>query len=131
MGLTGFCWDNASAESYFATLRTEFYYRRVWPTKSCAATEIGAWIEDHFNRRRRHSQIGEVSPMDFVDAILIPAGGSSTRRLPRVHEPGSRPPPPIVPRQRPGMKALSDLRAGDELSFEVRLGALMPREPDK
>ena len=32
MGLTGICWDNAMAESFFATLKTEFYYRRVWPT---------------------------------------------------------------------------------------------------
>ena len=32
MGYTGVCWDNAMAESFFATLKTEFYYRRVWPT---------------------------------------------------------------------------------------------------
>lgn len=65
MGLTGICWDNAMAESFFATLKTEFYHRRVWPTRARAAREVGAWIEDRYNRRRRHSSIGNVSPVDF------------------------------------------------------------------
>ncbi len=38
MGLTVERWDNAMAESFFATLKTEFYYRRVWPTKTTALT---------------------------------------------------------------------------------------------
>ena len=65
MGLTGICWDNAMAESFFATLKTEFYYRRVWPTKARAKVEVGAWVEDRYNRRRRHASIGQVSPVDF------------------------------------------------------------------
>jgi transposase InsO family protein len=65
MGLTGICWDNAMAESFFATLKTEFYYRRVWPSKSQAKREVGAWIEDRYNRRRRHSSIGQISPVAF------------------------------------------------------------------
>ncbi len=65
MGLTGICWDNAMAESFFATLKTEFYYRRVWPTKARAKLEVGAWIEDRYNRRRRHSSIGQISPVAF------------------------------------------------------------------
>ncbi len=65
MGLTGICWDNAMAESFFATLKTEFYYRRVWPTRARAAREVAAWIEDRYNRRRRHSSIGQISPVDF------------------------------------------------------------------
>jgi transposase InsO family protein len=65
MGLTGICWDNAMAESFFATLKTEFYYRRVWPTKARAKREVGAWIEDRYNRRRRHSSIGQISPVAF------------------------------------------------------------------
>ena len=65
MGYTGICWDNAMAESFFATLKTEFYYRRVWPTKAGAELAVGAWIEDRYNRRRRHSSIGQVSPVTF------------------------------------------------------------------
>jgi putative transposase len=65
MGKTGICWDNAMAESFFATLKTEFYYRRVWPTKTRARLAVGAWIEDRYNRRRRHSALGQISPVQF------------------------------------------------------------------
>ena len=65
MGYTGICWDNAMAESFFATLKTEVYYRRVWPTKARAVREVGAWIEDRYNRRRRHTSLGQISPVDF------------------------------------------------------------------
>ena len=53
------------AESFFATLKTEFYYRRVWPTRKRAKLEVGAWIEDRYNRRRRHASIGDLTPVDF------------------------------------------------------------------
>ena len=65
MGYTGICWDNAMAESFFATLKTEFYYRRVWPTRARAIQGVADWIEDRYNRRRRHSSIGHVTPVDF------------------------------------------------------------------
>src|SRR4029077_8541892 len=65
MGRTGVCWDNAMAESFFATLKTELYSRPVWPTKAAASPAVGAWIEDRYNRRRRHSAIGQISPVRF------------------------------------------------------------------
>ena len=65
MGYTGVCWDNAMAESFFATLKTEFYYRHVWSTKARAKIEVGAWIEDRYNRRRRHASLGQVTPVTF------------------------------------------------------------------
>jgi transposase InsO family protein len=65
MGYTGVCWDNAMAESFFATLKTEFYYRRVWPTKKRARIEVGNWIEDRYNRRRRHASLGQISPVAY------------------------------------------------------------------
>jgi len=65
MGNTGVCWDNAMAESFFATLKTEFFYRRVWPTRARAKLEVSAWIEDRCNRRRRHASLGQLSPVAF------------------------------------------------------------------
>ena len=65
MGSTGICWDNAMAESFFATLKTEFYYRRIWPTRARAIRDVAMWIEDRYNRRRRHSSIGHATPVDF------------------------------------------------------------------
>lgn len=65
LGYTGVCWDNAMAESFFATLKTEFYYRRVWTTRAKAKLAVGEWIEDRYNRRRRHSSIGQISPVAF------------------------------------------------------------------
>lgn len=53
------------AESFFATLKTEFDYRRLWPTKIGATRAVGAWIEDRYNRRRRHSALGQISPVRF------------------------------------------------------------------
>ncbi|MBE0011532.1 hypothetical protein DXT87_17420 [Arthrobacter sp. AET 35A] len=48
MGLTGICWDNAMAESFFATLKTEFYHRRVWPTRARAARDdYDSLVQDH------------------------------------------------------------------------------------
>ena len=65
MCYTGVCWDNAMAESFFATLKTKCYYRRVWPTKKHARLEVEAWIEDRYNRRRRHASLGQITPVAF------------------------------------------------------------------
>ena len=55
VGRTGVCWDNAAAESFWSTLKTEFYNRHNWPTKAEARLAVGRWIEERYNRRRRHS----------------------------------------------------------------------------
>jgi putative transposase len=65
MGSAGVCWDNAMAESFFATLKTECYSRRVWPTKKGARLAVGNWIEDFYNRRSRHTSLGQFSPVAF------------------------------------------------------------------
>jgi transposase InsO family protein len=53
------------AESFIATLKTEFYYWRVWSTKRAAGIEVGKWFEDRYNRRRQHASIDQISPVDF------------------------------------------------------------------
>jgi putative transposase len=65
IGRTGVCWDNAPAESFWSTLKTEFYNRRNWPTKAEAKLAIGAWIEERYNRTRRHSSLDMISPVRF------------------------------------------------------------------
>lgn len=68
MGRTGVCWDNAAAETFWSTLKTEFYDRHHWATKAEAKQAVGAWIEDRYNRKRRHSAIGMISPVAFEAA---------------------------------------------------------------
>ena len=61
------CWDNAVAESFFGTLKTELIYRRPWLTRESAREAIGEYIEVFYNRIRRHSTIGYVSPAKFEE----------------------------------------------------------------
>jgi transposase InsO family protein len=65
VGRTGVCWDNAAAESFWATLKVEFYDRYLWPTRAAAKLAVGDWIERVYNRRRRHSALGMLSPVDY------------------------------------------------------------------
>jgi len=69
VGRTAVCWDNAQAESFWATLKVEFYDRYLWPTKAAAKIAVGDWIERVYNRRRRHSSIGMISPVEFEDRL--------------------------------------------------------------
>jgi transposase InsO family protein len=69
VGRTAVCWDNAQVESFWATLKVEFYDRYLWPTKAVAKLAVGGWIERVHNRRRRHSSIGMISPVDFEDRL--------------------------------------------------------------
>ncbi|MGS0688336.1 integrase core domain-containing protein [Nakamurella sp. GG22] len=62
-------WDNAAAESFFSTLKTEFYNRYHWASKSAARRAVGRWIEERYNRLRRHSSIGMLSPVRFEDHL--------------------------------------------------------------
>ena len=65
MGSRGDCWDNAVAESFFATLKKELIHRRTWPTKAELRTEVFDYIEVFYNRERRHSTLGQRSPADY------------------------------------------------------------------
>jgi putative transposase len=65
VGRTGQCWDNAAAESFWATLKVEFYDRYLWPTRTAARLAVGDWIERVYNRRRRHSALGMISPAEY------------------------------------------------------------------
>ena len=62
MSRRGNCWDNAVAESFFATLKTELVYRRRWSTRFELREQVFEYIEVFYNRRRLHSSIGYKTP---------------------------------------------------------------------
>ena len=62
MGRTGVCWDNAQAETFFASLKVECVYRTAIPTLDHARRTIGRYIEIFYNRRRRHSALDYQTP---------------------------------------------------------------------
>ena len=65
MSRTGDCWDNAVAESFFATLEWELIMRSRWDTKAEARRAIFRYIEAWYNPRRRHSTLGYLSPGQY------------------------------------------------------------------
>lgn len=65
MGSRGDCFDNAVAESFFATLKKELIHRRAWPTKAELRGEVFEYIEIFYNRRRRHTRLGQLSPSEY------------------------------------------------------------------
>ena len=65
MGTVGDAYDNAMAESFFATLECELIARRSWKTKTEARMAVFTWIEGWYNPRRRHSGINFLSPNNF------------------------------------------------------------------
>ena len=65
MGSVGDCFDNAMAESFFATLECELIDRRVFRTQAEAHMAIFEYIEGWYNPHRRHSGLGYLSPLNF------------------------------------------------------------------
>ncbi len=61
----GDCWDNAVAESFFATLKVELVEDTDYPTRAAAIASVRDYIEQFYNNVRRHSHLGYVSPIEF------------------------------------------------------------------
>jgi putative transposase len=68
MSRRGNCWDNAVAESFFATLKTELVHRRTWASRIDLRAALFEYIEVFYNRRRLHSSIGYKTPSE-VEAL--------------------------------------------------------------
>jgi putative transposase len=66
----GSCYDNAVVESFFATLKRERIKRRKYRTRDEARADIFDYIERFYNRERRHSYVGNISPADYEDRTL-------------------------------------------------------------
>ena len=69
MSGTGDCYDNAVAESFFATLEFERIMKHDWETKDEARRAIFRYIETWYNRKRRHSTLGYVSPAEYEQQV--------------------------------------------------------------
>ena len=63
-GSVGDCYDNAMCESFFATLECELLDRHTFATRQEAQAKVFFFIESFYNRRRRHSSIGNISPVE-------------------------------------------------------------------
>ena len=65
MSAKGCCYDNAACESFFATLKKEHVYRKRFGCYETAKSSVFKYIEAFYNRKRRHSSIGYLSPLEF------------------------------------------------------------------
>jgi putative transposase len=65
MSRSGNCWDNAVAESFFATLKLELVYQTRWATRAEARSAVFEYTELFYNRKRRHSALGYLCPIEF------------------------------------------------------------------
>ena len=70
MSRKGNCWDNAPMESFFHTLKTEHIFFEDFQTRTKAKESIFEWIEVFYNRERRHSTLGYVSPECYERQLM-------------------------------------------------------------
>jgi putative transposase len=68
MSRRGNCWDNAVVESFFSSLKKERIKKRIYKTRDLAREDVFDYIEVFYNRQRRHSHLGGVSPEAFEHA---------------------------------------------------------------
>ena len=71
MSRKGNCWDNAPMESFFHSLKTEWVVFEDYKTRSEARSSLFSYIELFYNRKRRHSSLGNKSPMAFENAMAV------------------------------------------------------------
>ena len=70
MGRTGTALDNAMAESFIATLKTELVHRRRFPDREVAKSAVFEYLEGFYNRRRLHSALSYQSAMSYEEATM-------------------------------------------------------------
>jgi tetratricopeptide (TPR) repeat protein len=66
----GSCYDNAAVESFFASLKRERVKRRKYRTRDQARADVFDYIERFYNRQRRHSYVGNISPVEFEERTV-------------------------------------------------------------
>ena len=73
MSRKGDCYDNAVAESFFSTLEFELLMKHNWDTREDARRAIFRYIETWYNRKRRHSTLGYISPVEYEQQLQAAA----------------------------------------------------------
>jgi putative transposase len=68
MSRKGNCWDNACAETFFSTIKSERLHHRIYKTIEEARNDIFWYIESFYNRQRRHQALGNITPVKFIQA---------------------------------------------------------------
>ena len=69
VGNTGVSWGNAAAESFFASLKNEMYYRQSFPTRARARFAVAEYIEVFYNRQRLHSTLNYRTPAEALNQL--------------------------------------------------------------
>jgi putative transposase len=72
MSRKGDCWDNAAMESFFSTLKRELVHRETYATREEASRSLFEYIEVFYNRRRLHSALGYLSPVQYEESRKLP-----------------------------------------------------------
>ena len=72
MSRKGDCWDNAVVESFFSTLKQELVYRTTFADHDAARAALFHYIETFYNRRRLHSSLGYLSPVEYERRAAAP-----------------------------------------------------------
>ena len=117
MGSVGDAYDNAMAESFFATLECELLDRRRFKTQAEARIAVFAFIEGFYNPRRRHSSLGYLSPVKFERQFTAPAPQPGAHEHAVVRAPV---------KERPGSVVVS--RAASATAVLDRRSTRQPRE---
>jgi transposase InsO family protein len=73
MSRKGNCWDNAAMESFYSRLKVECVYPKNFQSIEDAKAGIFSYIEVFYNRKRRHSAIGGISPAEFEEQAALAA----------------------------------------------------------
>jgi transposase InsO family protein len=89
MGRRATCFDNAVAESFFATYKKELIHTRPWNNLSEVRQHTFLWIEGYYNRRRRHSTLGYLTPLEYELAKLRPTKSARSSQVCQAASPAS------------------------------------------
>jgi len=71
LGKTGICYDNAVSESFFATYKKELIHTGPWPNLKILKKETFKWVAEYYNRTRRHSTLGYLTPAEYELGRII------------------------------------------------------------